>query len=55
VRVLVYQDVNGSVWAVYHDFHYLESRHHIGNRTQAFNMADMVINSILDSVRAPAS
>jgi len=55
VRVLVYQDANGAVWAVYHDFHYLERRHHISNRAQAFNMADMVINSILDSVRAPAA
>src|SRR5262249_19206972 len=29
VRVLVYQDENGAVWAVYHDFRYLEQRHHI--------------------------
>ena len=54
VRVLVYQDEGGRVWAVYHDFHYLERRHHIHNRGAAFNMADMVIHSILDSVRAPA-
>ncbi|HVY85801.1 MAG TPA: DUF302 domain-containing protein [Caulobacterales bacterium] len=55
VRVLVYQDADGRIWAVYHDFHYLERRHHIANRQQAFNMADMVINSILDSVRAPSA
>lgn len=52
VRVLVYQDEAGAVWAAYHDFHYLERRHHIANRSEAFAMADRVIHSILDSVRA---
>lgn len=54
VRVLVYQDEAGRVWAVYNDFHYLERRHHINDRQAAFTMADMVINSILSTVRAPA-
>ena len=52
VRVLVYQDEAGAVWAAYHDFHYLARRHHITNRNEAFAMADRVIHSILDSVRA---
>jgi len=52
VRVLVYQDQAGGVWAVYHDFHYLERRHRITDRSAAFDMADQVIHSILDSVRA---
>jgi uncharacterized protein (DUF302 family) len=54
VRVLVYQDEAGVVWAAYNDFHYLEHRHRIGDRQAAFAMADHVIQSILDSVRAPA-
>ena len=52
VRVLVYQDEAGVVWATYNDFQYLARRHHIANRSEAFAMADRVIHSILDSVRA---
>jgi uncharacterized protein (DUF302 family) len=51
VRVLVYQDEAGAVWATYHDFQYLARRHHITNRSEAFAMADRVIHSILDSIR----
>lgn len=54
VRVLVYQDESGTVWTAYNDFHYLERRHQIHDRQAAFAMADHVIQSILDSVRAPA-
>jgi uncharacterized protein (DUF302 family) len=54
VRVLVYQDETGAVWTAYNDFHYLEHRHRIADRRAAFAMADHVIQSILDSVRAPA-
>ena len=53
VRVLVYQDASGTVWAVYTDFHYLERRHRIADQHAAFEKADGVIHSIISSVEAP--
>ena len=46
VRLLVTQDVTGNVWAEYTDFNWIARRHHIQNRTAAFNKASEVITSI---------
>ena len=51
VRLLVYQDSNGDVWAVYTDFDWIARRHHIKDRGDAFKMASMVIQSITSSVK----
>ena len=51
VRLLVHQDANGDVWAVYTDFDWIARRHHIENRSAAFKMASMVIQSITSSVK----
>ena len=50
VRLLVNQDANGQVWAVYTDFGWIASRHHITNRDAQFKMASEVISSITSSV-----
>jgi len=52
VRLLVLQDEQGSVWAVYTDFDYIKHRHGISDRDAAFKMASMVIASITSSVAA---
>lgn len=52
VRLLVRQDANGDVWAVYTDFQWIEQRHHIKDRDDAFKMASTVIESITSSVKA---
>ena len=51
VRLLVHQDANGDVWAVYTDFEWIARRHHIKDRGDAFKMASMVIQSITSSVK----
>ena len=51
VRLLVHQDSNGDVWAVYTDFDWIARRHHIKDRGHAFKMASMVIQSITSSVK----
>jgi uncharacterized protein (DUF302 family) len=50
VRLLVTQDGNGQVWAVYTDFAWIKRRHGITNRDDAFKMASEVIASITSSV-----
>ena len=50
VRLLVHQDANGDVWAVYTDFDWIARRHHIKDRSDAFKMASIVIQSITSSV-----
>ena len=50
VRLLVTQDVEGQVWAVYADFGWIARRHHIKDRDGAFKMASKVIASITSSV-----
>jgi len=52
VRLLVHQDANGDVWAVYTDFQWIARRHGIEDRTKEFEMASQVIASITSSVRA---
>ena len=51
VRLLVHQDANGDVWAVYTDFDWIARRHHIKDRDDAFKMASMVIQSITSVVK----
>lgn len=52
VRLLVFEDESGQVWAAYTDFAYIARRHHIANRDEAFKKASMVIASITASVEA---
>jgi len=51
VRLLVHQDANGDVWAVYTDFDWIARRHRIKDRSDAFKMASMVIQSITSVVK----
>ena len=50
VRLLVFQDAQGQVWAEYTDFAYVAVRHGIDDRDPQFQMAAKVIASITDSV-----
>jgi uncharacterized protein (DUF302 family) len=50
VRLLVTQDDQGRVWAVYTDFAWIAQRHHITDRDAQFKMASEVIGSITSSV-----
>ena len=50
VRLLVNQDDNGQVWAIYTDFDWIARRHGITNRDAQFKMASEVIASITSSV-----
>lgn len=52
VRLLVYQDSDGQVWAEYSDFAYIARRHDITSRDPQFMKAAEVIASITDSVAA---
>lgn len=50
VRLLVRQDADGQVWAVYTDFSWIADRHGIKDRDDQFKMASDVIASITASV-----
>ena len=52
VRLLVFQDAQGDVWAVYSDFAYIAHRHGITDRDAQFKMASEVIASITSVVKA---
>ena len=52
VRLLVFRDAQGDVWAVYTDFAYIARRHGIADRDAQFKMAAEVIASITASVTA---
>jgi len=52
VRLLVFEDAQGDVWAVYTDFAYIAERHGITDRSAQFKMASEVIASITSSVMA---
>ena len=52
VRLLVRQDDKGAVWVSYTDFSWIARRHNIKDRDAQFKMANAVIESITDSVRA---
>ena len=51
VRLLVFQDESGVVWAAYTDFAWIAQRHQIKDRAAAFNKASEVIASITSSVQ----
>ena len=51
VRVLVYTDAKGQVWAAYTDFDYIARRHRI-TATEPFKKATGVITSIMSSIAA---
>jgi uncharacterized protein (DUF302 family) len=51
VRLVVQQDANGDVWAVYTDFAWIAKRHGIANRDAQFSMASDVVRSITSSIR----
>lgn len=51
VRVLVYQDDKGQVWAAYTDFQWIARRHGIKNRSAQFKMASEVIGSITSTIK----
>jgi uncharacterized protein (DUF302 family) len=51
VRVLVQQDANGDVWAVYTDFAWIAKRHGITNRDEQFRTASGVVESITSTIR----
>jgi uncharacterized protein (DUF302 family) len=52
VRLLVFENDKGEVWAAYTDFEWIARRHGIDNRKDQFKMASTVIASITSSVKA---
>jgi len=50
VRLLVTQDDQGAVWAVYTDFNWIAGRHGITNRSEQFKTASGVVASITGAV-----
>jgi uncharacterized protein (DUF302 family) len=52
VRLLVYENEKGEVWAAYTDFDWIAHRYGIENRKDQFTMASSVITSITSSVKA---
>jgi uncharacterized protein (DUF302 family) len=50
VRLLLSQDDDGEVWAVWTDFEWIAKRHHIEDRAAQFKMATMVVNSITSTI-----
>lgn len=52
VRLLLTQDDNGDVWAVWTDFEWIARRHRIGDRVAQFQMATSVVNSITSTIAA---
>ncbi|MGH6894187.1 MAG: DUF302 domain-containing protein [Dongiaceae bacterium] len=50
VRLLVFEDKAGQVWAEYTDFTYIAQRHAIADRDPQFKMASEVIASVASSV-----
>ena len=52
VRLLLTQDDNGDVWAVWTDFDWIAKRYNITNRQAQFQMATMVVKSITATLTA---
>ncbi|NOJ45194.1 DUF302 domain-containing protein [Bradyrhizobium archetypum] len=52
VRLLLTQDDNGDVWAVWTDFGWIAKRHNIRDRAAQFEMATKVVGSITSSITA---
>jgi uncharacterized protein (DUF302 family) len=52
VRLLLTQDDNGDVWAVWTDFEWIARRHNIRDRVAQFKMATGVVESITSTITA---
>jgi uncharacterized protein (DUF302 family) len=50
VRLLLTQDDNGDVWAVWTDFGWIARRHNIRDRAAQFEMASKVVGSITSTI-----
>ena len=50
VRLLLTQDDNGDVWAVWTDFEWIAKRHNIKDRVAQFKMATTVVGSITSTI-----
>jgi uncharacterized protein (DUF302 family) len=50
VRLLLTQDDNGDVWAVWTDFQWIAKRHNIHDREAQFKMATSVVQSITSTI-----
>lgn len=50
VRLLLTQDDNGEVWAVWTDFEWIARRHNITDRAAQFAMATKVVGSITSTI-----
>jgi uncharacterized protein (DUF302 family) len=50
VRLLLTQEDNGDVWAVWTDFDWIAKRHNIRDREAQFRMATMVVKSITSAI-----
>ena len=50
VRLLLTQDDNGDVWAVWTDFGWIAKRHNIRDRVAQFEMATKVVGSIISTI-----
>lgn len=50
VRLLLTQDDNGDVWAVWTDFGWIAKRHNIRDRAAQFEMAAKVVRSITSTI-----
>jgi uncharacterized protein (DUF302 family) len=50
VRLLLTQDDNGEVWAVWTDFEWIARRHNIRDRAAQFEMATKVVGSITSAI-----
>ena len=50
VRLLLTQDDNGDVWAVWTDFGWIAKRHNIRDRVAQFEMATRVVGSITSTI-----
>ena len=50
VRLLLTQDDNGDVWAVWTDFGWIARRHNITDRAAQFEMATKVVGSITSTI-----
>ena len=50
VRLLLTQDDNGDVWAVWTDFGWIAKRHNISDRVAQFEMATKVVGSITSTI-----
>jgi uncharacterized protein (DUF302 family) len=50
VRLVLTQDDNGDVWAVWTDFEWIARRHNIRDRAAQFKMATSVVESITSTI-----